>query len=330
LISKQFKVFSSILFIATAQLKMSIRKISEIDFSKVTFSEPKTNPHGGKGAAVYYDGEELLIQTPRMRLPFGLSRYEEEDKVTKQKTGKVKYSIDFAFTGYKDDPANGVKADPEVKEFYDFLQKMDQRVLKEAHQKYFQWLESPDQPELGAVKFLLRPSVKFSKDKVTKQPSDKYPPNLSCEVPMWKTGLGTSFYLQGGSEIPQDQLQTNHKAAIPDRSDAKGILKAKVTFNGSKFGFKWVPIQAKVYPRSTVRAYAFRDDDDEEVEEHAAGGGGVQVAEPVRAPVNTVQDSEEENEDEPLDDDSEEVAPAPVPAPAPAPAKKPVKVVRKA
>ena len=312
---------------------MSIRKVSEIDFSKVTFSEPKTNPHGGKGAAVFYDGEELLIQTPRMRLPFGLSRFEEEDKVTKQKTGKVKYSIDFAFTGYKDDVANGVKADPEVKEFYEFMQKMDQRVLKEAHQKYFQWLESPEQPELGAVKFLLRPSVKFSKDKVTKQPSDKYPPNLSCEVPMWKTGLGTAFYLQGGSEISQTDLQNNHKAVIPDRSDAKGILKAKVTFNGSKFGFKWVPLQAKIYPRSTVRAYAFRDDDDEEVEEHA-GGGGAQVAEPVRsAPVNTVQDSDEEQEeeDEPLnDDESEEVVPAPVPAPAPAPVKKPVKVVRKA
>lgn len=311
---------------------MSIRKISEIDFSKVTFSEPKVNNYGGKGAMVYYEGEELLIQTPKMRTPFGLSRYEEEDKVTKQKTGKVKYSIDLGFNGYKDDPANSVKADPEVKAFYEFLQKMDQCVLREAHKKHLLWLESPDQPDIGAVKFLLRPSVKFSKDKTTKQPSDKYPPNLSCEVPMWKTGLGTQFFLQGGTEIAQDQLLNKSKEAIPDRSELKTILKAKVTFNGSKFGFKWVPVQAKVYPRSTLRAYAFRDDDDEEAppsDEHeqseAAGGS---------APTNQVNDSESEQEADPLDEGEEEeedvVVPPPAPAPAPAPAKKPVKVVRKA
>ena len=77
-----------------------ILRANQVDFSKFSFSDPIVNKYGGKSARVRYDGKDFMIQTPRMRLPFGLGVYEEKDK--SGSVIKTKYSLDFSFAGYEE------------------------------------------------------------------------------------------------------------------------------------------------------------------------------------------------------------------------------------
>ena len=50
---------------------MSMRpmKSSEMDFSKITFSELKTLKNGGKQVYVNYDNHGIFVQTPELEVP---------------------------------------------------------------------------------------------------------------------------------------------------------------------------------------------------------------------------------------------------------------------
>ena len=69
-----------------------ILRANDVDMTKFTFCDPTVNKYGGKSARVKYDGRDFVIQTPRMRLPYGLGTYEEKDK--HGAVVKTKYSLD--------------------------------------------------------------------------------------------------------------------------------------------------------------------------------------------------------------------------------------------
>ena len=63
---------------ANFAIAMSITKSSNIDFSKVTFSDVRKM---GKGKMVYanLNGGKIIIQTPKMGVPFGVSRWRDDN-----------------------------------------------------------------------------------------------------------------------------------------------------------------------------------------------------------------------------------------------------------
>ena len=82
--------------------------------SKVSISQPKVLESGGKMAYLNYgDARSLVIQTPSLPSPFGLSVFD--------KAGPPKYSIDLAFRGYQENP--------KVKSFFTALQSLDEFMI---------------------------------------------------------------------------------------------------------------------------------------------------------------------------------------------------------
>ena len=74
---------------------MNIVKPKDFKTTEVNYSEPKVNSYGGKNVYLNYgegDGgrsQSLIIKTPLMPIPFGVSKFESD--------GYVKYTMELSF-----------------------------------------------------------------------------------------------------------------------------------------------------------------------------------------------------------------------------------------
>ena len=69
----------------------NIYRANQVDIKKFSFGDQTVNKYGGKSSRVKYDGSDFFLQTPRMRLPYGLGAYEDKDPNTGE-VKKTKYS----------------------------------------------------------------------------------------------------------------------------------------------------------------------------------------------------------------------------------------------
>ena len=80
-----------------------IVKAHRMNVGKVSFSDVKTNDNGGKTIYLNYDNHSLIVQTPKMTLPYNMSVYDKGEY--------PKYSLEVSFR----DLDNNSK----IKGFYD-------------------------------------------------------------------------------------------------------------------------------------------------------------------------------------------------------------------
>jgi len=287
----------------------SVNLAKHVDTSKITFEGPLANNYGGKYAKVFHKGSWLLVQTTRMLSPFGVNVYEENDSKG-HPTGKKSYSVDVSFNGYRPDPeSDSAEANkPKVKELYDMITSMEDKLVTHASNNSFTWVDNPDASK-DVCRALLRSGVKFSRDKDTKQISTKYAPRLKFNLPVWEDGMGFKAYVDSSDNEITD-IESLVRIAS-GKCEVQVIAKCdKVTFNGGKYGFKWSVQQLKIYTSaSSMSSYAFIEDSDEDEDDN--GTDDVQ-----QAKAHFVEDSDEESEDEldnhalgGGDDDDEEEAP---------------------
>merc|ERR1711998_823193 len=80
------------------EMETIILKPEQFDIKNVEFSDLKTQPNGGKIIYLnYLDGgkkKKLVIQTPKMSCPYGMSFYGDGDY--------PKYSLEMSFGGMQD------------------------------------------------------------------------------------------------------------------------------------------------------------------------------------------------------------------------------------
>ena len=300
----------------TSAMTGNIYRAANINMNKFTFEEPEVNKYGGRSCNVKYEGKPLFIQTPRCRLPYCLGKYEDPQG------GRTKYSLDFSLGGYELDE-DGTPVNPRMREFYEWAENMEKLLVQTAHKNSGSWLDMEDATE-GVAKALVRPLLKWSKDKVTKKTTTKWPPTLKGKVGFWE-GRFTLNAFNDKKERVEDL-----DAAIVPRTEAIGILKLTgVTFAGGKVGYSFQVHQLKLYAPQGMPSYAFIED--EEDEKPVVTGGQLQdeeadADEESTTQNNVVEDSDDEEEDDAdedeLDQESEDEKP-----PTPPPTKK--KVIRR-
>ena len=271
-----------------------INRAANVEMSKFKFEEPEINKYGGKNCNVKYDGKPFFIQTPRCRLPYCLGKYEDPQG------GRTKYSLDFSLGGYELDE-EGNPVNQRMREFYDMAQNMQDLLIKTAHTNCDSWLDMPDATE-GVAKALVRPVLKWSKDKVTKKITNKWPPTIKARVGHWE-GRFTLNAFNDKKERVED-LDTE----IVPRTEAIAILKLNgVTFAGGKVGFSFGVHQVKLYAPQGMPAYAFIDDEEDD-KPVVTGSAALDddpdesvAATPPVAPT-TVDDSDDDDDDDDDDD----------------------------
>ena len=287
----------------------SIYRANTVDISKFTFGEQSANNYGGKSCRIKYDGQDFYIQTPRMRLPYGISIYEEKDKQNNP-TGKVKYGLDFSFAGYELD-SNGNPADPKVREFYDFIENMDELLMDQVTKNAKPWF-GKDKCNRDIAEILTRKTPKWSKVKGTQEINTKYPPSLKVKLGFWEDKFMCNCYDENKTPV------TDLVNAIVPRTEAIAILKLTgVNFALNAAGYAFQVSQLKIFRPTQMKSYAFIDDEEDDKPVSSKYEDDEEAPEPVsKKPAfdNKVEDSEgEEDELDKPEEEEEEEEPKPQP-----------------
>jgi hypothetical protein len=215
---------------------------SQFDVSKLAFGEIKSLQSGAKSVNMNYAGGPLILQLSNVDLPYGLNA---DDKF-----GPVKYSVNLSLNGYD--------SKPKMKEIFDMLEAIDDRVTGECVEK--NWLKKPGMTQqiLKQMK-LYKPTVKFSEDSNTgaRKP---YPPTVKVSLRQRNGKFETSFFDTDKKEIKDVPIED----LIVKRMSVSALVECTgVWVSSVGCGLSWKLTQLKVVSRpDSLRGYGFQDDED--------------------------------------------------------------------
>ena len=278
-----------------------IRLPSEIDASTTEFGPVKILDNGGKTVNVSHDGQSLKLETPSLKLPYGLNVFD------KTPGAPVKYSVDLSL----DDSAAELKS---------FLEAFDERMIDAGVENAQKWFKMPNASR-EVVKAFYTPLVKYSRDA---QGNPKpYPPTFKVNLRprRFKNGspadlpaaanaaarFEAEFYNSAERDTKGNPTLFPRDATLDQllskRTFVTAIIQCSaVWFAGGKFGTTWSAVQFRVDSQpDQIRGPAFRSDVPE-----------VRAATATAAPVVAEAEEDEEEAEEKVF--VEEVAePVPVP-----------------
>ena len=261
---------------------------SEIDFSKITYSEPKQNGNSpARIAYVNYDGGKLVVEAPWMTSPFGIRQPPPEYR---DEGAPPKYSVEFSLKGYRGE-------DPEVQQMYAMLNGFQDKILEDSCTYSSEWHKKKNMSK-DVAEALFTPLVRLPKDKNTGEVTDMYPPTFKLKVPYWEGEFKSKVMQKGSGTFLEGDLSEQ----VGGRLNARVIMEcSSLWFVAGKFGATWnlkiMEYESLGQPQLT--SYAFRDPtpvDTNQVDQ-------VVVADDVKE--NTVDEVDDEVEDEVEDSDDE-------------------------
>lgn len=227
----------------TYQFNMdSIIRCSAFDVDGITYGSVKTNDNGGKSIYMGYNGSPIIMQTPEMYAPFGMTKWENE------KTGIPKYTIDLSF---KDVQNRNV-----LKNFFDKMSEFDNKLINDGTANQFEWLKKKNM-SIDTIKALYTPMIKYPIDKSTGEISDKYPPTFKFTIPFRDDKFTCEVYDENKNMINLSDVETK-AAKITAIIQCVGIWSA-----AGKFGCSWKCLQMKVRTPQPIKGFAFQDDGEE-------------------------------------------------------------------
>ena len=231
----------------------TVMKPTEFNVEDVTYTDirPMGNT-GGKQMYLNYQGNKrIVLHTPKMRLPYGLGKYEEEGKATK-------YSLDLSFKGMEEDES--------MKEFYEKMHNLDEKIIADAKKNSLAWLRKKSVSE-DVLRTLYIPSIKLSKDKETGEPDGRYPPTLKAKIG-YKFGtdykeLDPPVWMKKGKD--KEKLEGDWTGSVHKGQTVRALLKCGgLWFSGGKFGVTWKVAQMLLDEPKGLVGYAFRDCESDE------------------------------------------------------------------
>jgi len=291
-----------------------------VDVSKIKYSAPRTLDNQSKSIYVNYEGSSITIQTPLVRLPYGVGDWNDKnvDEKSTGETKQKKYDLSFSF--------DGVDSNPKIKDLFEKMQEIENKIAEDAFENRIAWLDDDFDGIKSVVKKLFTPIIKYDKDKVTKKPTGKYPPTMKCKLPYDTRAEIFTFVSQdmNGEEIDFKTIMRNLKGA-----KARLIIQlSSIWIAGGRFGCIWKVVRGRFEVTKPTAVDFIEDSDVEVADEDETEDSTNNLTEKMNnvtiASKTTVVESSEEEEDDNENDDSEIDEPPP-PPPPPATKKKTTK-----
>ena len=223
----------------------SVITASSFDINSISFGKHKPNTNGGYNIelGVGDTTNETLLQTPKMRAPFGLST---------DKTNPFKKSLDISF--------QGIDGSKSIKEFRTLIENIDTMVIDYALKNSKTFFKKELSREVLAEYYYS--GIKISKKE---QYSDTFKFKILFMKPNPERGHPdgrylTTFWDQKGAEQTHVYL---------DKGDSTTcLIKPQMLWvTNRSFGVTWVCTQLRVHKQVRVSGYAFKKTDDEDPEE---------------------------------------------------------------
>jgi hypothetical protein len=243
-------------------------KASNLDLSKVTFSDVKTDNHGRKMVYINLNNGKIMVQTPKMYAPNGIKRWRKKDALDNKDD---KFEMELSFYGENGTDKNG----QEIREFHEKWKEFDELVKNKVIEKAKEWLGMPklDMNTLESVMYT--PMVKIPKDKEGNELP--YPSRIRAKIDRETDANGnssgrflsnkkfkTEVLLFDENKDKLDLNEENAEDAVPKGSQVVSILElVYLSLSKTTISTKWKLVQAKVFKnRDTITGYAMLDDDD--------------------------------------------------------------------
>lgn len=223
------------------------------DANKLTMSDPKGPDNKAKNVYINYSGDRLVFQTPEMPLPFGVSKWDNEGKTP------PKYSVDLSFKDKNDDPR--------VAKFFDMLSALDEAAIQTACKNKATWFKGKKYSD-EMVRNIYTPIIKWAKDKVTKEPTDAYPPTYKVVLPFNDKDkcITTKVYNDKREAMDLMDLENANQLATATKGARAAVIVhvSGVWISNTGFGITSKAMQVRLKPPTTIKEHAFIEDEDED------------------------------------------------------------------
>jgi hypothetical protein len=226
----------------------SVMMYTKFDATALSCGEVTKNRVGGNQVSLKYnENKRIIMQTPVMTVPFGLSEFTPENNA-----GPVKYSLDVSF--------KGSDTNPKVEQFMSLMKSVDTKMITLAVENSKLWFGKQMSKEV--VEELYRPLIKESKT------PEKYAPTMKIKIRPSRNGEAFNMEAFTSDKEPFDM------AGFQAGSTVKCIVDfSPVWFVNKQFGLTLNLMQMEIVglPSGKLQGFAFQSDDDlvsDEEDEH--------------------------------------------------------------
>ena len=247
---------------------MPVIKASDLDLSKLTFSEVKTDNNGRKMVFVNLNGGKVIVQTPKMYVPNGIKRWRKKDAVD-NKDDSFEMEMSFGGEDKLDKNAQAIKSFHEKMSGFDDLVKNHikdhskellgkPKVTMELIENAFHTpvVRLAMDKEGNVLDYPSRVRVKLDRERSGDDFTGRF---LSCKRPATEILI----YDQDKKQIPMDE--NNFETVVPKNSLVVAVLELVYLTITTKVSANWKLVQAKVERNQTnITGYAMLDDEDEQ------------------------------------------------------------------
>jgi hypothetical protein len=234
---------------------------SSLNVSNISYSAPRTLDNGGRVVYMNLNRSPIVIQTPEMVAPYGVSNWNDDGK------GPDKYTLDLSF--------KGKEVRDKLNEFFEKMVALDKKLVHDGVDNSMTWLKKKI-ASADVVEALYTPIVKYAKDKTTGEITDKYPPSMKLKLPYVNGVFQCEVYDTKRKQVNLKELIDNNTlkgAKVTAIIQCQGLWVA-----GGKYGCSWKVLQMRVSPPQTIKGYAFKEIEDDKVEDSDIEDDNVQPA----------------------------------------------------
>jgi hypothetical protein len=197
----------------------TLTNIDNFDVKKLQFSEPRRfGKDEGKMIFVTLGKASLMIQTPVMKMPFGISKFQYDKMPT--------YSLSMSF--------EGMAIDKQKKNFYNKIIEFENKVKIELKNNCVAWLKKKDITD-EYINEHFSSIIKISKD-------PKYKPRLNFKINYSNNELGLTLF-----DDELNEIKNVNENAFEKNREGIALIKCSGIWVSSKgFGCSWKVQQLKL------------------------------------------------------------------------------------
>lgn len=245
---------------------MPVIKATNLDLSKITFSDIKTDNHGRKMVFVNYEGGKIMIQTPKMYVPNGVKRWRKKDAADNKDDS---FEMEMSF--------GGEDKNADIRVYHEKMQQFDDLVK--------QHILSHSKEMLGKPKISMELIENAFYAPTVRVPVDKegnileYPSRVRAKLDRERINGGDDFsgrflsyknpatpvlmFDESKNQIDMDE--NNFETVVPKGSQVVAVLELVYLTITTKVSAKWKLVQAKVArSQQHITGYAMIDDEDDQ------------------------------------------------------------------
>lgn len=241
--------------------------------------KPSVMDSGAKYVYVGYNGKNLIVQTPKMYIPFGMNVYDKGEY--------PKYSVELSFQGMDEDKS--------LREFHDNIMAFDDFLIEAGVKNSTSWFKKKKASK-EVISALFNPQLKVPTDKETGEELTQYPKRLRLKIPFKNDKFECEFY-----DTQKNKLEDPIEDILVKGATGKAIIQCVgLWISSSNYMCQWKLVRMEVDVPQTVKNIDFLPDTDDEEDDSSSRPATNDQ------PSNVVDDDDEDDDDDDDDEDDDD------------------------